>query len=618
MCGIIGYLGHDDCKKYILEGLKILQNRGYDSAGISMIKDKQFETRKFASNNVNDALHILEKEMSNFDNVFCNGIGHTRWATHGSKTDYNAHPHQDNLSRISIVHNGIIENYNHLKDNLIKQNYTFHSQTDTEVISVLIGSFLDNGENIKDSIQKTVQLLKGTWALCIIHVDFPDKMWICRNGSPLLLGIEDNYAIIASESSGFGNYIQKYIVLENNDLLEITLQNNKITYTENIHQYKMKNNEFDGFDSLPDGCSHWMKKEIFEQIETINRSINYGGRIENKTCVKLGGLDDNKDNLLDIKHLIILGCGTSYHAGLWSLYEFKSYEIFDTVSCIDGAEFDVSDIPRRNKTALILCSQSGETKDLHRCIDIARTFDLITIGVVNTADSMIARETDCGVYLNAGREVAVASTKSFTSQCIILTLIAIWFAQNKGIHIKKRQKAIHDLRNFSFQLNSHFDSLENLATNCAKILKNSDSLFILGKGNNEAIAKEGSLKIKEVAYIHSEGYSSSALKHGPFALIKENLPIIIIDTVKKYNEKSINAFNEVKSRKANVFIITDNISSYANIDIAKENIIEIPNNETYGSLIANIYLQLLSYHLSTELGYNPDFPRNLAKVVTVE
>ena len=307
-----------------------------------------------------------------------------------------------------------------------------------------------------------MQLLKGTWALCIIHVDFPDKMWICRNGSPLLLGIEDNYAIIASESSGFGNYIQKYIVLENNDLLEITLQNNKITYTENIHQYKMKNNEFDGFDSLPDGCSHWMKKEIFEQIETINRSINYGGRIENKTCVKLGGLDDNKDNLLDIKHLIILGCGTSYHAGLWSLYEFKSYEIFDTVSCIDGAEFDVSDIPRRNKTALILCSQSGETKDLHRCIDIARTFDLITIGVVNTADSMIARETDCGVYLNAGREVAVASTKSFTSQCIILTLIAIWFAQNKGIHIKKRQKAIHDLRNFSFQLNSHFDSLENI------------------------------------------------------------------------------------------------------------------------------------------------------------
>jgi len=267
---------------------------------------------------------------------------------------------------------------------------------------------------------------------------------------------------------------------------------------------------------------------------------------------------------------------------------------------------------------LILCSQSGETKDLHRCIDIARTFDLITIGVVNTADSMIARETDCGVYLNAGREVAVASTKSFTSQCIILTLIAIWFAQNKGIHIKKRQKAIHDLRNFSFQLNSYIEPLENLAINCAKILKNSMSLFILGKGNNEAIAKEGSLKIKEVAYIHSEGYSSSALKHGPFALIKENLPIIIIDTIKKYNEKSINAFNEVKSRKANVFIITDNLSSYTNIDIAKENIIEIPNNETYSSLIANIYLQLLSYYLSIELGYNPDFPRNLAKVVTVE
>ena len=618
MCGIIGYLGHDDCKKYIFDGLKILQNRGYDSAGISMLKENTISTKKFASNNTNDAINILEKELSNENSLFCNGIGHTRWATHGNKSDTNAHPHHDNLNRISIVHNGIIENFNYLKDTLIKKGYIFYSQTDTEVISVLIGSFLDKGENIKLSIQKTVQLLKGTWALCIIHIDFPDKMWICRNGSPLLLGIEENYAIIASESSGFGNYIKKYIVLENNDLLEINLHNNKITYTENIHKYEMKNNDFDAFDSLPEGCSHWMKKEIFEQVESINRSINYGGRLINKTCVKLGGLDDNKDNLLDIRHLIVLGCGTSYHSGLWCLSEFKNYEIFDTVSCIDGAEFDVLDIPKRNKTALILCSQSGETKDLHRCLDIARAYDLVTIGVVNTPDSMIARETDCGVYLNAGREVAVASTKSFTNQCIILSLIAIWFAQNKGIHIKKRQRAIQDLHKISFQLDSYIQPLENLAINISKILQIDDSLFILGKGNNEAIAKEGSLKIKEVAYIHSEGYSSSALKHGPFALIKENLPIIIVDTIRKFHEKSMNALNEILSRKANVFVITDNIESYYNSEMKKENIIEIPKNETYGSLIANIFLQLLSYHLSIRFGYNPDFPRNLAKVVTVE
>jgi len=617
MCGIIGYLGHDNCIPYIINGLKILQNRGYDSAGITAINKGNMLTNKFASTNTNNAISLLEKSMDT-ENIFTNGIGHTRWATHGGKNNFNAHPHHDNNNRISLVHNGIIENYFTIKENLIKQNYHFHSQTDTEVISVQIGYFLDNGEPIKEAIQKTVCLLKGTWALCIIHKDFPEKMWICRNGSPLLLGIEENYSMVVSEASGFDEHINKYIVLENNDLLEISLTNNKITYNENNYEYTLKTNENSQKEQLPDGCSHWMKKEILEQPEIITRALNHGGRIENNTSVKLGGLEEYKDILLETTHLIILGCGTSYHAGLWSLDLFKQYDIFDTVSCMDGAEFDIIDIPKRNKTALILCSQSGETKDLHRCLEIARNYDLTTIGVVNVPDSMIARETDCGVYLNAGRESAVASTKSFTSQCIILSMIALWFSQNKGTYIRKRQKTITDLRNISFHLNSCINTFENLASKMVHNFQNTHTLFLLGKGNNEAIAKEGALKIKETAYLHAEGYSSSALKHGPFALISENLPIILIDTVKKYHEKSINAYNETKSRNANLIVITDTPNSYYELGLSQDKIITFPKNETFGSLLANIFIQLLSYHLSVHFNINPDFPRNLAKVVTVE
>tara|TARA_B100001057_G_C22863467_1_gene955554 strand:+ start:1777 stop:3630 length:1854 start_codon:yes stop_codon:yes gene_type:complete len=617
MCGIIGYLGNDDCINYILNGLNILQNRGYDSAGISMVNDTQLCVSKFSSTNTNNAISILENNVKK-DTIFCNGIGHTRWATHGNKSDANAHPHQDSLSRVSIVHNGIIENYSTLKENLVKKGYVFKSQTDTEVIAVQIGYFLDQGEPIKECIQKTMLLLTGTWAICVLHVDFPNKMWIFRNGSPLLLGIEENYAMISSEPSGFDDYIKKYIILENNDLLELSITNNKITYTENFYNYELKNNNNTKKETLPAGCSHWMLKEIMEQPECINRAINYGGRIKTNTSVQLGGLEAFKDNLLDINHLIILGCGTSYHAGLWSLEEFKQYDIFDTVSCIDGAEFDIIDIPKKNKTGLILCSQSGETKDLHRCLDIARTYDLVTIGVVNVPDSMIARESDCGVYLNAGRENAVASTKSFTIQCVVLSMIAVWFAQNKGTHIKKRQKTISDIRNLSFHLTSCIKQFENLVKKNTKIFKNNNSMFLLGKGDNEAIAKEGALKIKEITYIHAEGYSSSALKHGPFALIIENLPIIIIDTNKKYREKSINAFNETTARKAAILVITNDNESYLNAGLSKENIINIPHNDSFGSLLANIYIQLLSYQLSIEFGYNPDFPRNLAKVVTVE
>ena len=345
-----------------------------------------------------------------------------------------------------------------------------------------------------------------------------------------------------------------------------------------------------------------------EQPNSINRSINNGGRIADNTNVKLGGFDQHKSKLLECEHLIILGCGTSYYSGLWSTQIFKTLDIFTTIQSFDGAEFDIHDITKKGKTCLILLSQSGETKDLHRCIQIAKDYELYTIGVVNVPDSLIARETDCGVYLNAGREVAVASTKSFTSQCIILYMIGIWFSQNRGTSIRKRKTIIYSIRSLPFQFQN---TLKNEILRTFSDVLDKSTVFILGKGKEFAIAKEGALKIKEISYIHAEVYSSSALKHGPFALIENNLPVIILDIGEKYREKNRNVYEELKSRKARIIFITDEKSGL-------ENEILVDKNEIFGGLLANVCIQLLTYYKAINKKINPDFPRNLAKVVSVE
>jgi glucosamine--fructose-6-phosphate aminotransferase (isomerizing) len=606
MCGIVAYLGEDDFKNYILCGLRFLQNRGYDSVGISYISDCELSTTKFASTYVSDSLDKLEKEVHQKNRVSNCAIGHTRWATHGNKTDINAHPHHDNKNRISLVHNGIIENYNELKKGLQHKGYFLKSQTDTEIIAVLIGYYLDQNETMENAIQKTLYELMGTWALAIIHKDYPNKIWVTRNGSPLLLGMEEEYIMIASEQIAFNNYVKKYIVIDNHDLIEITKKDGIIQYNKNIQRYTVKEKIYEDLELHPLNYDHWMLKEISDQPNSILTAINNGGRIDDGFQVKLGGLDTCKKRLLDIEHVIILGCGTSFHSGLWSLEIFKSLDLFITVSIFDGADFTVKDIPKRGRCGIVLISQSGETKDLHRCIQFIKEYDIITIGVVNVVDSLIARETDCGVYLNAGREVAVASTKSFTNQCVILSMIAIWFSQNKNTCIEKRRNIISDLRKLSIQMQNILDTKESLLP-IANMLKTSKTMFILGKGKSEAIAKEGSLKLKEVAYIHAEGYSSSALKHGPFALIEPNLPIILLDIDEEHRDKNNSAYQEIMAREANIIRISDKVGE-----------ILIEKNKTYGGLLANMCIQLLSYYIALEKNIHPDFPRNLAKVVTVE
>ena len=607
MCGIVGYLGNENYSNYIINGLKLLQNRGYDSAGLSYLYEGSLKTHKYASTDNNNSIKLLEDSIDLHEKSHL-AIGHTRWATHGPKNNINAHPHHDNDNMFSIVHNGIIENFQQLREQLVKENFVFHSQTDTEVIAVILGKYYAIHNNIEKAIECTVMQLQGTWALVIIHKDFPDQIWLTRNGSPLLLGIEEEFVLIVSEQLAFNNHIKSYIIIENHDIIHIKKTENKIEYNENIKRYPIKTKLKDDIIIKPENYEHWTLKEIMEQPDAIKRCTNNGGRIDDNISVKLGGLEQNKSRLLECEHAILLGCGTSYHSSLWSQEIFKSLDIFSTVHVFDGAEFNITDIPKKGKTCILLCSQSGETKDLHRCIHIAKEYDLPTIGVVNVVDSLIARDTDCGVYLNAGREIAVASTKSFTNQCIILSMIAVWFSQNKGTSIKKRKSIIDSIRHIPFQIQNTF---KNMSLRTFTQFLDKKTLFILGKDKELAIAKEGSLKIKEICYIHAEGYSSSALKHGPFALVEENLPIIILDIGDKNREKNRNAYEELISRKANVIYITDKQT-----DI--ENHILIENNEIFGGLIANICIQLIGYYKAVENHINPDFPRNLAKVVTVE
>ena len=607
MCGIVGYLGNENYSDYIINGLKLLQNRGYDSAGLSYLYEGSLKTYKYASTDNNNSIKLLEDSIHLHEESHI-AIGHTRWATHGPKNNINAHPHHDNNNMFSIVHNGIIENFQQLKEQLVKENFVFHSQTDTEVIAVILGKYYAIHNNIEKAIECTVMQLQGTWALVIIHKNFPDQIWLTRNGSPLLLGIEEEFVLVVSEQLAFNNHIKSYIIIENHDIIHIKKTENKIEYNENIKRYPIKTKIKDDIIIKPDDFEHWTLKEIMEQPDAIKRCTNNGGRIDDNISVKLGGLEQNKSRLLECEHAILLGCGTSYHSSLWSQEIFKSLDIFSTVHVFDGAEFDITDIPKKGKTCILLCSQSGETKDLHRCIHIAKEYDLPTIGVVNVVDSLIARDTDCGVYLNAGREIAVASTKSFTNQCIILSMIAVWFSQNKGTSIKKRKSIIDSIRHIPFQIQNTF---KNVSLRTFTQFLDKKTLFILGKDKELAIAKEGSLKIKEICYIHAEGYSSSALKHGPFALVEENLPIIILDIGDKNRDKNRNAYEELISRKAKVMYITDKQT-----DI--ENHILIENNEIFGGLIANICIQLIGYYKAVENNINPDFPRNLAKVVTVE
>ena len=607
MCGIVGVI-HNDAYNVILDGLIMLQNRGYDSAGIS-IDSSGILTEKIASTEELDSIDYLKKKFLKGSL----GIGHTRWATHGSKTTINSHPHVSVDGKVSLVHNGIIENYKALKE-ILKTDCI--SETDSEVLVHLIEHYynIQIGEPI-EKMTKTLEIvtnmLEGTWGLVVIHSDCPNTLFATRYGSPLLVGYDDNNAIITSEQSGFNRYVRNYFVLNNRDICIIN--KDRVLNIETKENYEKRVvNQTDSYDCSP--FSHFMIKEIYEQEHSCLRSLKLGSRLKEEH-VRLGGLDQQKDILKALDNIIILGCGTSYFAGLYGSHFFKQLCCFNSVQVIDGADFNINDVNKKGRTGLILLSQSGETKDLYRVIKIAQSHDLFTIGVVNVVDSLIAREVNCGCYIHAGKEMAVASTKSFTSQVIVLVLISLWFSQNCNYHdaMLQRQQVIKDIHNLSMDIKRTLIQHENIKK-FVDYFKDQSSLFLLGKGPGEAIAKEGALKIKEVSYIHAEGYSTSSLKHGPFALLKKDFPVILLCGDDEYLSKNINAYEEINSRNANVIKI---ISSHSHSDSNEKNII-VPHNSSFSYLLMVIVLQLLSYETAISKNINPDKPRNLAKVVTVE
>ena len=610
-----------DCIRMLVDSLGQLQNRGYDSFGMSCIDiNNNFHIHKKA------CIDQIEDHFNNFSNelqeITTNiSIGHTRWATHGIISEANAHPHLSYSKKICLVHNGIIENYKILKKELLEKGFVFNSDTDSEVIVNLIDFYFSIMKlDIETAIITAANRLEGTYGLAIICINEPSCVYIIRNGSPIIIGENDNYIMATSEVAGFINQMSNYYVIENNDLVVLSIEQGIKTH---IKYQSVKNINIE-YEITPYPYDHWTLKEIMQQSVSLLNALNNGGRIVNNK-IKLGGLDRIKTHISTINNVIFLGCGTSLNACHIGRIYMKSLFIVNNVQCFDGAEFEISDIPLSGKTLLVMCSQSGETKDLHRVIQLTKDHpNILTMGIINVVDSLIAREVNCGVYMNAGREVAVASTKSFTSSVLILKLFSLWYLQNnKKLNnidnsindnsINDNKKNIQNIRNISEQVSCINNNIDKLINDTHISLLDYENIFILGKGKMEHIAKEISLKMKEICYIHAEGYSGSALKHGPFALLKPGFPVILL--IDKYNEdKMWNIYKEIESRKANILVI----SELNNLEIDKTNYIIVPENIDLQEILFAIVLQHICYRLAIKRKINPDKPRNLAKVVTVE
>jgi glucosamine--fructose-6-phosphate aminotransferase (isomerizing) len=606
MCGIIGVIGRPTCAEELVTGLTILENRGYDSAGIATLHAGELVVSKCASTNVSDSLATLKTLVPKHKNHTV-GIAHTRWATHGGKTDANAHPHIDAFNRVAVVHNGVIENYHELKAELIKDGIAFTSETDTEVIAQLIGRFLDQGHTPFEAVKEAVTKLQGTWGLAVITKDLPDAIIVARNGSPLVIGLAEDAAYVASEPAAFSFATREFLTLENGEIAVVNRSGWGLDRT------RLKESEHEVIATSPDPHPHWTIKEILEQPDAIERTLNFGARIPTETTVKLGGLESRTEELLGIDHLIIAACGTSFHAGLYGAMAMRALESFVTVQVVDASELTVHHFAKKG-AGLLAISQSGETKDVHRAVELAQLHNVPTFSVVNAVGSLIARATQCGVYCNAGREHAVASTKAFVTQVTALEMIAAWFAEKRGVASGRRRTVINDLRGLSHKFKLATES----RTDILKLVpdfKEVEHLFVLGKGQNEAIAKEGALKIKEITYIHAEGYAGGALKHGPFALITEGTPVILIITNDAHAQLMRSAAHEVRARGAKTLIITDHAPL---ADGVSDWVITIPPCGVLTGLVATVPLQILAYELAVARGINPDKPRNLAKSVTVD
>jgi len=616
MCGIVGYIGFQDAYEIVINGLRRLEYRGYDSAGI-VLEDQQnnFEVKK-TKGKVSDLVEISEA-LKNTSHV---GMGHTRWATHGVPSDRNSHPHVSNNGKIAIIHNGIIENYDTIKTMLVEKGFSFASETDTEVLVNLIQYILDTHQiSFPEAVRFALNEVYGAYAITVMHKDFPGVLVVGRLGSPLAIGLGDKEYFIASDASPFVEFTKEAVYLEDGHMATISLEkgvdirsikdNEKIEPA--IQELKLNLEQIE-----KGGYEHFMLKEIFEQPKSIQDTLR-GRLLVNEGIIKMAGIWDHLDRINKAERIIIIACGTSWHAGLIGEYLIEEFARIP-VEVEYASEFRYRNPIITNKDIIIAISQSGETADSMAAIKLAKEKGAFIYGICNVVDSSIARFSDAGSYTHAGPEIGVASTKAFTAQLTILSLIALKLGKHNGnLGNADFMRLITELDHLPKKVEEVLHSTHEYVKTIAKDFVNSTNFLYLGRGFNFPAALEGALKLKEISYIHAEGYPAAEMKHGPIALIDENMPIVIIAPKKGHYDKIVSNVQEIKARKGKVIAIVNHgdeqVSSMADY------VIEIPDtSECFSPIVASVPLQLLAYYIAVYRGANVDQPRNLAKSVTVE
>lgn len=610
MCGIVGYIGKKNCVPILLNGLKRLEYRGYDSAGIGFITNDKCEVIKNKGK-----VSLLEEKVYSLNAVSNLGIGHTRWATHGVPNEINAHPHFNTNRDLCVIHNGIIENYQTLRTGLKKLGYKFITETDSEVIPHLIDNFLNEGYGLCKSVLLALNEIEGTYGMAVISTKEPDKIIAARKGSPLVIGIGDNENLIASDVSAILAHTKQVVYLEDGELVEVYSDHfiaktiTDIEVEKEVHEITMTLDEID-----KGGYPHFMLKEIMEQPESIENSMR-GRLLYEEGTSKLGGLESIIPQLLNTKRIIISACGTSWHSGLVGEYMLEQFARIPT-EVEYASEFRYRNPIINKDDAIIFISQSGETADTLAAMREAKIRGALSLGICNVVGSSIARESIAGVYTHAGPEIGVASTKAFTSQLIVMSLITLLIARKKDMSLADGRRVVEEMLKLpekARQILKLNDQIEEIA----EIFKESGNFLYLGRGYNFPVALEGALKLKEISYIHAEGYPAAEMKHGPIALIDRNMPVVFIAPKDSTYDKIISNIEEIKARSGCIIAIASEDDK--NIDKLVDYTIKIPATiRMLMPILSVIPLQLLAYHIAVKKGLNVDQPRNLAKSVTVE
>ncbi|MEX2179894.1 MAG: glutamine--fructose-6-phosphate transaminase (isomerizing) [Gemmatimonadaceae bacterium] len=610
MCGIVGYIGLKTATPMLVDGLKRLEYRGYDSAGIATLNGNGLEMRKAAGKIVN-----LESMLAASPMHGSIGIGHTRWATHGAPNECNAHPHHDCSNSIAVVHNGIIENATSLRRELESRGHTFVSETDTEVLAHLIEAASEGGEPLEDAVMDALRLMEGTYGIAVVSTRDPEKIVCARKGSPLLLGLGENELFVASDVAAILEHTRQVVYLDDGEMAVLT-RNGYEVRDLNARRVRKGVSRIDwDLDQIEKGgFDHFMLKEIFEQPQTIQNTMR-GRLVLDEGFSKLGGLNLSKEDLLNIDHIVITACGTSWHSGLIGEMMIEEHARLHTETEY-ASEFRYRNPIVTPRTLCVVISQSGETADTLAAMREAKRRGAKTLGLVNVVGSTIAREDDGGIYLHAGPEIGVASTKAFTSQVIALALLTLKLGRLRSMSVVRGRELAQAMMELPAQIQSILDRAAEIES-IAERFKDATNFLYLGRGYNFPVALEGALKLKEISYIHAEGYPAAEMKHGPIALIDENMPVVFIAPHDSVFDKVVSNVQEVKARGGQVIALT----SREEPSLAGKMDFEFRIPETLDMLypiLAAIPLQLLAYYIAAKRGLDVDQPRNLAKSVTVE